>query len=714
MGGILAPGADMTGGQAAAGNAIPILAGQLRRMQRQVPALVVALAVLLVAAGSYAASQVLRHAHALAVETAEARAGSLARAYGEHVGQLVRRLDHALLHLRDEYEHDRSSFPARAPLHARLHGDLAFQAVAADAAGRLVFSYPVHLTGPVLVADRAYFHAHRDDPEDRLRISEPLTGRVSGQWTLQFSRPLRAPGGAFDGVMLLSVDPGTLARFHDASELGPAGFEALLGPEGMVRGGSRPDVADLLPLAVLRDPGQPAHGVLRHRGGDGSERLVAYRRLPQDGLVAVAALDGAVAMAGFQSHRRSVMQTALVVTPTVVVALLLVAWLAQRQARQQARLAAAQRELARTEERWRLALDAVGDGVWDWDATTGAVFYSARWKAMLGHGEDEVSPRLEEWETRIHPDDRARTREDVARHLSGETPVYANEHRVRCKDGRYKWILDRGVVVSRAADGTPLRVVGTHTDITGPHESAAALERQRAELQRSNEELEAFAYVASHDLRQPLRTIGAYLTLLEKDLGDRLDDDARECIVFARDGARRMDRLVVDLLEYSRVGRKARPSAAEPAGPILEAALAGLEVAVAEAGATVTLPPDPPTLWGDGDELMRLFANLLGNAVKYRAPGRAPVIRVTWAAEGGMAHFRVADNGIGIPADGLERIFGIFQRLHARDAYEGTGIGLAICRKVAERHGGRIWAESVPGEGSTFHVLLPLAGKGQP
>lgn len=702
----LAGGAGSIDGRAGVRLPAPGTVDLLRALQRQVPALVVALALLLGAAGTYAATAVLGHARDLALETARVRAGSLARAYAEHVRQTVRRLDTALLHLRDEYGQDPAAFPARAPLQARLHAELAFQAVVADAAGRVVFSHPVPAAAPVLVDDRAYFRAHRDDPADRLRVSEPMVGRISGQPTLQFSRPVRLPGGGFGGVILLSVDPAGLGRFHDAAELGPAGFELLLGTDGVPRGGSRAGVAGLLPPGF---PERDGEGVVRLRGPDGADRLVAYRRLAGEGLVAVVALDEAMAMAGYLGHRRSMLDVALVVAPTVLGALLAVAWLAHLQARQQHRLAEAQARLAETEERWRLALDAVGDGVWDWDAASGNVFYSPRWKAMLGYGEDELSPRIEEWESRIHPDDLDRTHADLDRHLRGEMPVYANEHRMRCKDGRYKWILDRGVVVSRAPDGTPLRAVGTHTDLTGRREATAALERQRAELQRSNEELEAFAYVASHDLRQPLRTIGAYLTLLEKDLAGKLDEDSRECIHFARAGARRMDRLVVDLLEYSRVGRRAKPSKAWSAGPVLEAAVAGLEADIAEAGARVGLPAAFPTLWGDGDELVRLFANLLGNAVKYRAPGRPPLVRVTWATADGMAHFRVADNGIGIPADALERVFGIFQRLHGQGEYEGTGIGLAICRKVAERHGGRIWAEAVPGEGSTFHVTLPLA-----
>lgn len=262
-------------------------------------------------------------------------------------------------------------------------------------------------------------------------------------------------------------------------------------------------------------------------------------------------------------------------------------------------------------------------------------------------------------------------------------------------------------------------------DITERCLAADALRRKTRELERSNAELEAFAYVASHDLRQPLRVITSYLTLLERGLGKSLDEEGRECIDFARDGAQRMDRLIVDLLEYSRVGRKAKPFRPVPLEEPLRLALLNLEVAVQDAGATVTVEMDgdamAPAVAGDDNELMRLFQNLIGNAVKYREPGRPPIVRVAVAADrqDGAAVWRIdiRDNGIGIAAEDRERVFGIFQRLHRRDEYEGTGVGLAVCKKIVEHHGGRLWVEDVPGDdlcgedgrpcGSLFRMVLP-------
>ena len=277
-------------------------------------------------------------------------------------------------------------------------------------------------------------------------------------------------------------------------------------------------------------------------------------------------------------------------------------------------------------------------------------------------------------------------------------------------------------------------------DITERCRAADALDRKTRELERSNAELEAFAYVVSHDLRQPLRVITSYLTLLERSLGASLDEEARECIDFARDGAQRMDRLIVDLLEYSRVGRKTKTFRLVPLEEPLRLALLNLEVAVQDAGAAVSVEwpgetPLPaavgptvasPTVAGDDNELMRLFQNLIGNAVKYRAPGRPPVVRVTVALEphgqgqqGKTPVWRIdiRDNGIGIATEDRERVFGIFQRLHRRDEYEGTGVGLAVCKKIVEHHAGQLWVDDPPEDdirdedgrpcGSLLRLVLP-------
>ncbi len=229
--------------------------------------------------------------------------------------------------------------------------------------------------------------------------------------------------------------------------------------------------------------------------------------------------------------------------------------------------------------------------------------------------------------------------------------------------------------------------------------------RAAEELKRSNQELEQFAYVASHDLQEPLRMVTGYSQLLAKRYGGSLDQKAREYIGFAVDGAKRMQGLIEDLLTYSRVGSKGKAFASTDCEAVLGKTLAGLRVGIQECGATVTHDP-LPTVIGDEFQLGQLFQNLLGNAIKYRN-SNVPQVHVSCKQETEQWTFAVKDNGIGIEPQYRERIFQIFQRLHTREEYDGSGIGLAVCKKIVERHGGKIWVESELGKGATFYFTIP-------
>jgi len=264
------------------------------------------------------------------------------------------------------------------------------------------------------------------------------------------------------------------------------------------------------------------------------------------------------------------------------------------------------------------------------------------------------------------------------------------------------------IMLSPLESAEGVLVTAAIRDISTRKTAELHLLRKVEELNRSNEELGQFAYIASHDLQEPLRMVASYTQLLSRRYKGKLDADADEFIAFAVDGASRMQRLIQDLLAYSRVGTKGRDLLDTSSEEALERALINLRGAIEESGALITHGPLPPVL-ADETQLVQLFQNLVGNAIKYQHPGGVPQVHVSVTRSGeDKWMFAVKDNGLGIDSQYFDRIFGMFQRLHKREEFAGTGIGLAICKKIVERHGGSISVESQPGQGSTF--LFALAG----
>jgi PAS domain S-box-containing protein len=296
------------------------------------------------------------------------------------------------------------------------------------------------------------------------------------------------------------------------------------------------------------------------------------------------------------------------------------------------------------------------------------------------------------------------------------------EGRLVAKSGRQTPFYFSGL---RADLGGHPCLIGIGLDISAQKQAEEKLKALAADLERSNRELEHFAHVASHDLQEPLRMVSSFMGLLAQRYQGQLDADADEFIGFAIDGAQRMQRLINGLLDYSRVGTHSQPPEPTDAAAVADDALWNLELAIQDAGATVTRDP-LPTVMADRDQLMQVFQNLIGNGIKFRGtePPRVHISAELRDSDFGFRNegqspqsavrnpqwlFSVRDNGIGIAAEHLDRIFGIFQRLHARTEYPGTGIGLATCKKIVERYGGRIWVESQPGQGSTFFFTIPAA-----
>jgi PAS domain S-box-containing protein len=357
------------------------------------------------------------------------------------------------------------------------------------------------------------------------------------------------------------------------------------------------------------------------------------------------------------------------------------------------------KETAHLAERQDMILSSLGEGVYGIDQQGMCTFINPAALSLLGLARDDAIGK--DMHALIH-----HRREDGSPYPICECPIrrtLEDSQPRNVEDGYLRegqWFPVHLAVTPMQRQGETVGAVVAFQDISG----RLAMER---DLKRSNEELEQFAYVVSHDLRQPLRMITSYLTLVERRLEASMTDEIREFMDFATDGARRMDRLILDLLDYSRIGRLGTTAAPVALGEAVADALQNLDAAITESGAEVAVAADLPTVAGSRLDFVRLFQNLIGNAVKYRAPERAPRVTIDCRRDGTGWTLSVADNGIGIPPDQAERIFGVFQRLHSNGEYEGTGIGLAICRKIVAQQGGRIWVESQPGFGSTFLFTLP-------
>ncbi len=288
--------------------------------------------------------------------------------------------------------------------------------------------------------------------------------------------------------------------------------------------------------------------------------------------------------------------------------------------------------------------------------------------------------------------------------IEREGQVLGLESAWKKADGTTLFLRESARVV-RDESGNTLYYEGSVEDISARKRAEDRLRATMADLERSNRELEQFAYAASHDLQEPLRMVSSYTQLLARRYRGQLDQDADEFISYAVDGAERMQRLINDLLAYSRVGTRGRAFQTTDCEQALQQALANLQTAIEESGAIVTHDP-LPTVVADQSHLTQVFQNLVGNALKFRS-SVPPSIHVGVQEKSGHWLFWVSDNGIGIDPEYHERIFVIFQRLNAGDKYPGTGIGLALCKNIVERHGGRIWVESQPGQGATFYFTIP-------
>lgn len=361
--------------------------------------------------------------------------------------------------------------------------------------------------------------------------------------------------------------------------------------------------------------------------------------------------------------------------------------------------------LKEAEARFLLAVQGSSVGLWDWDVRTKKLFCSPRFKEIVGLPSDDRLISFDVLEDLIHPEDKGWVVDAVEAHLVERKP-FDVECRLRHVSGHYVWIHARGQAVW-SPEGTAMRMAGSVDDISARKAADRQLQEQAEALRRSNEELERFAYVTSHDLQEPLRKVRAFGDLLARDYADRLDDRGRKLLDTMIDGAGRMQTLIQDLLGYSRSAHVAMNVRPIDLDAMIADVAGDFDLALSECSGSIGWRVDGEVC-ADPVLMRQLVHNLVGNAVKYRDPSRPPRIELALdRSDDGGAHLSVTDNGIGFADEHARRIFEVFRRLHTRGDYPGTGIGLALCQRIVERHGGRIWAEGRAGEGAVFHVELP-------
>ncbi|OSZ76562.1 hypothetical protein CAP37_01480 [Hydrogenophaga sp. IBVHS1] len=343
--------------------------------------------------------------------------------------------------------------------------------------------------------------------------------------------------------------------------------------------------------------------------------------------------------------------------------------------------------------------------------------YLSRSVAQWGYQPDALLLMDMRFHDLVHPDDLERITAESAANQARGTDEYRQEYRLRRADGQWAWVDDR-TSITRDADGKVSSISGVLLDISALKQAQTTLERNNAELEQrvaertaqlsaANEELEAFSYSVSHDLKAPLRGIDGYSQLLEEEYADRIDEEGRQFIGRIRRGVQQMGALISDLLDYSRMERRTMESQQVDLLPLIELVIEGHGADIRAAGTQLNLKVEPMVLQLDREGLAVVLRNLVGNAVKFSRGRTPPVVEIGSRVEAGRRLLWVRDNGVGFDMKYHDRIFGIFQRLQRAEDYAGTGVGLALVAKAVQRMGGRVRAESQPGEGATFFVEFP-------
>ncbi len=375
-------------------------------------------------------------------------------------------------------------------------------------------------------------------------------------------------------------------------------------------------------------------------------------------------------------------------------------------------------KLFESEQMLKFALDATGDGIWTYTIPTNEVYFSPETKRLVGFEEVITEDSLGFWLEHVHPEDRDEAMQAMQNHLRGEAPIFINEHRFLCGDGRYRWMLDRGKVLRWNKDGSPLQIFGTYSDIHSRKETEQKIielneqleekvEDRTRQLKDSIQELESFSYSISHDLRAPVRAIDSFTKILGDEEEKQLSEEGKRLLKTIRNNTSRMGRMIDDLLQFSRTSRaeisKVHFDMNLIAAKVLE------ETIIGEKHRSISTVVHPlPAAYGDPSLVRQVLVNLISNSVKFTRNRETALIEIGGSVNGNECRYYVKDNGTGFDMKYADKLFGVFQRLHSQNEFEGTGVGLAIVHRVIQKHAGRIWVESAVDIGTTFTFTIPM------
>ena len=364
-------------------------------------------------------------------------------------------------------------------------------------------------------------------------------------------------------------------------------------------------------------------------------------------------------------------------------------------------------QLEASQIRFKLAIAGSSAGIWDWmDVNGEEEWWSPQFYNLLGYKPDEIEASLVNFGTALHPDDQERTFALLDNHFKEQVP-FVLEYRLKTKLGKYRWFLGTGQAIWDE-NGNPTRMIGSIADINERKVAQQQIELQSGLLKKKNVELEQLTYIASHDLQEPIKSMMGLIDLFLDQHGAKLSEEEMEYFKMMKGSNLRAQELIIDLMDYSQIGTEKKFQTIN-LNELVKAVSEDLNAHITKTE-TVLVVYQLPTISGDQTGIRLLFQNMVSNAIKFRNPDVSPIIKIEafLNENGSLWQFSITDNGIGMESKNLEKVFVIFKRLHERDSYPGTGIGLAHCKKVVELHDGEIWAESEIGKGSVFHFTLPL------